>query len=120
MSNAISESTGHSVNMHRAGVRSQLGPMYLEDGCRLRCIPPMESQEVNKFLLEVVLPTWIDLGGTHACGDNIKAKTNPLPVADTKEHCFLPKGKREGKSTSRALFRKRSKTEKYKALLIRT
>ena len=54
-SNAISESLGHNVNVHRAGVRSQLGPMALEDGLRLRCIPPIESTEVTKFLKEEIV-----------------------------------------------------------------
>ena len=109
-SNAISETFGHNVNYHRAGVRSQLGPMSLEDGLRLRCIPPIESQEVTNFLQKELVPIWKSLGGQLARGLT-------SGKAAQKKHTILPIGSLSGQETSKALFRKRVKMQQYQPLL---
>ena len=93
------------MNSHRAGIRSQLGPMSLEDGLRLRCLPPIESPEVNEFLKDSLLPLWKDLGGHLARG--------LTESVSNKEYTVLPKGNSRGHETSKALFKKRERSKQF-------
>ena len=98
------------MNSHRAGIRSQLGPMSLEDGLRLRCLPPIESPEVNEFLKDSLLPLWKDLGGHLARG--------LTESVSNKEYTVLPTGNSRGQETAKALFKKRERSKQFKPLLL--